>query len=69
MSTFSDLHAKAQQLVIELEKFSQGELQAAKDIAKEIEQNLKHEIDKEVGAPTPPAAPTTGVQTSSDLSG
>ena len=50
MSTFSDLLSKAQQLVTELEKFTQGELQNVKDLATEIAENLKHEVDKEVGA-------------------
>ena len=60
MSTFSDLLSKAQQLVTELEKFTQGELQNVKDLATEIAENLKHEVDKEVGAEAAPASTPEG---------
>ena len=69
MSMLSDLLSKAQQLEIELAKFTQGELGEAKSLAQEIKENLKLEVDKEVGAPPPPANPGAGVQTSSDLNG
>lgn len=68
MSAFSDLLAKAQQLEFELGKEGTVLVGEAKTILEELMQNLKHEVDKEVGAPTPPAAPTApDVQRSTDI--